>query len=60
MHVVFENWIAPTFTLVGGLLFAWTYDRSETALPAAVQHALFGCALFTLGLGWYFYAGAVR
>ena len=58
VHVVFDNWIAPTFSLAGGVLFAWTYERAGSALPAAVQHALFGCLLFTLGLGWYFYAGA--
>ncbi|NIM01688.1 MAG: CPBP family intramembrane metalloprotease [Acidobacteria bacterium] len=60
VHIVFENWIAPAFTLAGGALFAWTYDRSQSELPAAVQHALFGCTIFTVGLGWYFYAGAVR
>lgn len=60
VHIVFENWIAPPFTLVGGALFAWTYDRAESELPAALQHALFGCTIFTIGLGWYFYAGAVR
>ena len=60
VHIVFENWIAPVFTLAGGVLFAWTYDRSGSETPAALQHALFGCTVFTVGLGWYFYAGAVR
>ncbi len=58
VHIVFDNWIAPVFSLAGGVLFAWTYERSGSALPAAFQHALFGCLLFTLGLGWYFYSGA--
>jgi hypothetical protein len=55
MHVIFENWIAPVLTLLGGLLFPWTYARTRSALVASVQHALFGCYLFTIGLGWFFY-----
>lgn len=60
VHVVFENWIAPLLTLAGGVLFAWTYDRTRSSLVAGIQHAAFGGLLFTLGLGWYFYHGAVR
>jgi membrane protease YdiL (CAAX protease family) len=59
VHVVFENWIAPSLSLLGGALFAWTYERTGSALLATLQHALFGCFLFTIGLGWYFYAGSV-
>jgi hypothetical protein len=59
VHVVFENWIAPALSLAGGALFAWTYERTGSALLATIQHALFGCFLFTIGLGWYFYAGSV-
>lgn len=55
VHVIFENWIAPLLALFGGLLFAWTYARTRSALVAAFQHALFGCFVFTIGLGWYFY-----
>jgi membrane protease YdiL (CAAX protease family) len=58
-HVILQNWIAPTFSLVGGALFAWTYERTGSGLVAAVQHAAFGCTLFTLGLGWYFYYGSL-
>lgn len=58
-HVIFENWIAPTLTLAGGLLFAWTYARTRSAFAASVQHALFGCYLMTIGLGWYFYTGSM-
>ncbi len=59
-HIVFQNWLAPSLTFVGGLLFAWTYSQTRSALLATFQHALFGCYLFTIGLGWYFYYGAVR
>lgn len=58
-HIVFQNWVAPALTFFGGLLFAWTYEQSRSSLVAAIQHALFGCYLFTIGLGWYFYSGAL-
>jgi membrane protease YdiL (CAAX protease family) len=57
--VIFENWIAPVLTLIGGLLFAWTYARTRSQVVASFQHALFGCFLFTIGLGWYFYYAVV-
>jgi len=60
VHVIFGNWIAPALTLVGGILFGWTYERTRSSLVVAVQHALFGCFLFTIGLGWYFFWGAGR
>ena len=58
-HLFFANWIAPVLTTVGGLLFARTYARSASTLQAVVEHALWGNFLFTVGLGWYFYGGAI-
>ena len=60
VHVIFENWLAPVLTLAGGIVFGWTFERTRSSLVVAVQHALFGCYLFTIGLGWYFYSGAGR
>ncbi len=57
VHVIFENWVAPVLTLVGGVFFGWTYERTRSSLVASVQHALFGCFLFTIGLGLYFFYG---
>ncbi len=59
MHVVFLNWLAPAMTLVGGLLFAWTYERSKSLLAVSIEHALWGQLIFTIGIGWYFYGGSV-
>jgi membrane protease YdiL (CAAX protease family) len=58
-HVVMQNWIAPLFTFGGGVLFAWTYERTRSGLVATLQHAACGCWSFTVGLGWYFYYGSV-
>ncbi len=56
-HVVFHNWIAVAMTLIGGLLFAATYTRTRSAFAVSVEHALYGCLVFTIGLGQYFYSG---
>ncbi len=59
MHIVLENWIAVSFTFVGGLLFSITYARTRSLLLVTIEHALYGCWIFTIGLGTYFYGGAV-
>ena len=60
VHLIFSNAVAPPLSFVGGLLFAWTYERTRSSLVATFQHALFGCFIFTIGWGWYFYHAALR
>jgi CAAX protease family protein len=57
VHIVFENWIAVAMTLVGGWMFADTYRRSQSLAASALEHALYGCLVFTIGLGRHFYKG---
>ena len=59
-HIIFRNPIAVSFTLVGGLLFAWRYAATGSLFTSAFEHALYGCGVFTVGLGRWFYHGAVR
>lgn len=56
-HVIFHNWIAVAFTVAGGTLFVVTYNRSRSTLLVSVEHSLFGCLLFSIGLGQFFYSG---
>lgn len=58
-HVFFANWWAPVLSTVGGWIFARTYARSRSTLLATVDHGLWGDVIFTVGLGWYFYGGAI-
>ncbi|MEL6429141.1 MAG: CPBP family intramembrane glutamic endopeptidase [Planctomycetota bacterium] len=58
-HLLFWNWIAVLFTLIGGGLFAWTYQRTGSLRLVVVEHALLGQAVFTVGLGRYFYGGTL-
>jgi membrane protease YdiL (CAAX protease family) len=58
VHVIFGNGIAIALTVIGGAMFANTYRRSDSTLACAFEHALYGCWIFTVGLGMYFYHGA--
>jgi membrane protease YdiL (CAAX protease family) len=57
IHIIFLNWIAILFTFIGGLLFAQTYLKTRSTLLVSIEHALYGNALYTIGLGSYFYHG---
>jgi hypothetical protein len=54
-HVALRNVPAVVLSTAGGFLFASTYERSRSTLLAAIEHALYGCFIFTVGLGDLFY-----
>jgi uncharacterized protein len=56
-HIVLHNWPSVLLSTIGGVLFASTYARSRSTLLAAIEHAICGCFVFTVGLGGLFYAG---
>lgn len=58
-HLIFQNWVAPLLCVIGGFFFAQTYQRTKSLALACIEHALYGCMIFTVGLGPYFYHGAV-
>lgn len=60
MHIVFLNWVAVIFTFIGGLLFAHTYLKTRSTLLVSIEHGLYGNALYTIGLGYYFYHGGLN
>lgn len=53
-HLLFANWIAVVGAFIAGLVFSFTYIHSRSTLLVAVEHSLWGCWLFTAGLGMYF------
>lgn len=55
IHIVFHNWIAVALTFPGGILFARRYQQTRSHAVSSFEHALYGCFLFTIGLGRYFY-----
>jgi membrane protease YdiL (CAAX protease family) len=58
-HAFYQNSVAIALTFLGGLVFAWAYVRSSSFPLVLILHALAGQAIFTLGLGVYFYHGAI-
>ncbi len=57
LHAIFDNWLAPALTLPGGWLFAKAYEERKSLLAAGLEHAVYGCIVFSSGLGLYFYEG---
>jgi len=62
VHIMFSAnpVISVVLSGVGGLLFAWTYERTRSCAAAGFEHALYGDAIWTVGLGVFFYAGPLR
>lgn len=61
VHILLLNPVAVIFSALGGVIFANTYRQSRSLAAACLEHALYGCLVFSLGLGYYFYHGqAVR
>lgn len=58
-HVLYINWVAPFLSLIAGFIFASTYNKTHSLALVTIEHALYGISLFLIGLGWYFYGGAV-
>lgn len=59
LHIIFRNNLAIVLTFVGGLLFAARYEQTGSLAASSFEHALYGCWLFTVGLGPYFYHGTI-
>ena len=58
-HLMYANWVAPLLSGLGGVLFAYRYLRTKSLLMVGIEHGLWGNFLFTVGIGWYFYSGAI-
>ncbi|BAO77671.1 hypothetical protein WPG_3441 [Winogradskyella sp. PG-2] len=50
-HLFFKNTLVMILTFVGGLLFALTFMKTKSTLLVSIEHAFYGCWLFTVGMG---------
>lgn len=50
-HIFFKNGLVIILTFLGGLLFAITYSKTKSTLLVSIEHAIYGCWLFTVGMG---------
>lgn len=57
LHIMYDNFYALFLSLLGGFLFAMTYFKSKSLFLVGLEHALYGCFVFTIGLGQFFYEG---
>ena len=58
-HLFYMNPVTILMTMAAGAVFGWAYLRHRSFLLACVLHSLAGQIVFTVGLGRYFYHGAV-
>lgn len=50
-HIFFRNTLVMVLTFIGGLLFALTYTKTRSTVMVSIEHAIYGCWLFTVGMG---------
>ena len=50
-HLLFKNELVLFLTFIGGILFAITYKKTKSTLLVSIEHAIYGCWLFTVGMG---------
>lgn len=50
-HLFFKNTLVIVLTFLGGLLFAITFNKTRSTLLVFIEHAIYGCWLFTIGMG---------
>lgn len=59
-HIIFQSWVSIAISFVGGLLFAYRYDKSRSFWAVFIEHSLYGNLIFTVGLGRYFFTGVAN
>ncbi|MGY3793307.1 CPBP family intramembrane glutamic endopeptidase [Aquimarina sp. 433] len=50
-HIFLRSFLVQLLTFVGGLLFAFTYQRTKSTTLVSIEHAIYGNWLFTVGMG---------
>ena len=50
-HIFFRNTLVMILTFIGGVLFALSFQKTKSTLMVSIEHAVYGCWLFTVGMG---------
>jgi hypothetical protein len=56
-HIIFDNWIAVAGSAAVGAILAYRYWVTRSFWAVWLEHALYGCLVFTVGLGHFFFTG---
>jgi membrane protease YdiL (CAAX protease family) len=55
LHIIFGNWIAVLGATIMGTIWAFSYTKHRSLMAVAIEHAIVGNFLYTIGLGQLFY-----
>ncbi len=50
-HLFLGSFLVQLLTFIGGVLFAYTYQKTKSTTLVSVEHAIYGNWLFTVGMG---------
>jgi membrane protease YdiL (CAAX protease family) len=50
-HLFFKNTLVLLLTFLGGVLFAFTFKKTKSTFLVSIEHSIYGCWLFTVGMG---------
>lgn len=50
-HLLFKNTLVLVLTFLGGLMFAFSFNKNQSTLLVSIEHAVYGSWLFTVGMG---------
>ncbi|MCG1036209.1 CPBP family intramembrane glutamic endopeptidase [Polaribacter sargassicola] len=50
-HLLFKKALVLLLTFIGGILFTFTYKKTNSTLLVSIEHSIYGCWLFTVGMG---------
>ncbi len=50
-HLFLRSFLVQVLTFIGGLLFAYTYQKTKSTTLVSIEHAIYGNWLFTVGMG---------
>ena len=50
-HIVFLNALVLAITFIGGVVFSLTYQKTGSVMQTSVEHAIYGCWIFAVGMG---------
>ena len=56
-HILYGSVVSLLLTAIFGVLLAWRYERTRSFWAVWFEHTLYGCLVFTIGLGRYFFTG---
>ncbi|WP_062059103.1 CPBP family intramembrane glutamic endopeptidase [Aquimarina longa] len=50
-HLFLGSFLVQLLTFIGGVLFAYTYQKTKSTILVSIEHAIYGNWLFTVGMG---------